>query len=167
MRFAISLLTLVIFYQTMLCTQDKSTLFILWDNYITRNAQQLEHLAEHNEKNGCIQTFWYHFTNLCTTRQWVILTFCAKRQYFVWMHKKTTRRYGKKAEPCFYHLSIPPPLELFPFYHYPHRTIRFFAKIFLADPPMILFPWQGRPRHIAKAPLAKQFLLLAVFQTFR
>lgn len=73
----------------------------------------------------------------------------------------------EKAEPCFYHLSIHPPLELFPFYHYPHRAIRSFVKIFLADPPMILFPWQGRPRHIAKAPLAKQFLLLAVFQTFR
>jgi hypothetical protein len=81
--------------------------------------------------------------------------------------QKKHTKIGKKAEPCFYHLSISPPLELFPFYHYPHRTIRFFVKIFLADPPMILLPWQGRPRHIAKAPLAKQFLLLAVFQTFR
>lgn len=82
-------------------------------------------------------------------------------------YTKNHTKIGKKAEPCFYHLSIPPPLELFPFYHYPHRAIRFFVKIFLADPPMILLPWQGRPRHIAKAPLAKQFLLLAVFQTFR
>lgn len=81
--------------------------------------------------------------------------------------QKSHTKIGKKAEPCFYHLSISPPLELFPFYHYPHRTIRFFVKIFLADPPMILFPGQGRLRHIAKAPLAKQFLLLAVFQTFR
>ena len=82
-------------------------------------------------------------------------------------YTKSHTKIGKKAEPCFYHLSIPPPLELFPFYHYPHRAIRFFVKIFLAGPPMILLPWQGRPRHIAKAPLAKQFLLLAVFQTFR
>lgn len=36
----------------MLCTHDKSTLFILWDNYITRNAQQLVHLAEYNEKTA-------------------------------------------------------------------------------------------------------------------
>lgn len=81
--------------------------------------------------------------------------------------QKNHTKIGKKAEPCFYHLSIPPPLELFPFYHYPRRTIRLFVKVFLADPPMILLPWQGRPCHIAKAPLAKQFFLLAIFQTFR
>lgn len=45
------------------------------------------------------------------------------------MNTQKTHEDRKKAEPCFYHLSIPPPLELFPFYHYPHRIIRFCQNI--------------------------------------
>ena len=47
----------------MLCTHDKSTLFILWDNYITQDAQQLVHLAEYSEKRLYINTLisFYQF----------------------------------------------------------------------------------------------------------